>query len=127
MKNHPRHSMALFIVALTAIATYQIALADRTPTWQHPGINDFGDSPCLVSFDLGSGGGQSTGGVQRTVLVNASFNDISGKRFLGGIVTDKYKKFTRLDVTFPGTQAYISLDRIACIELLDVAKAQTGG
>jgi len=119
--------MILFIVALTAVVTYRIALADTTEASQHPGINDFGDSPCLVTFDLGSGGGPGPGGVQRTVLVNASFTDISGKRFLGGTVTDKYTKFTRVDVTFPGTQAYIALDRIACIELLDAAKTHTGG
>ncbi|TWT84748.1 hypothetical protein CA13_62280 [Planctomycetes bacterium CA13] len=127
MKNLTKHSMALFIIALTAIATYRISLADSTATSQLPGINEFGDSPCLVTFNIGPGGGQSMGGVQRTVLVNATFTDISGKRFLGGIVTDKYTKFTRLDVEFPGTQAYISFDRIACIELLDVAKDQSGG
>ena len=97
-------------VALLAIMTYRFALADEGEASDPDNIKRFTDLPCLIVFDLGADG------IERTVLVDASITDIGGKRFLGGVVTDKYPDFW---VVMPGKPAYIALDRIAYIQVLD--------
>lgn len=63
-------------------------------------------------------------GIEQTGLVEAAATDIGGKRFFSGTVTDKYQK---VKVVFPRTLAYVALERIAYIRVLDSAKPQNGG
>jgi hypothetical protein len=118
MQTRSRVLLSTLGVALLAITTYRLAFADDAAPRKADNITRFTDLPCLVVFDLGSDG------VDRTVLVDASITDIGGKRFLGGIVTDKFPDFR---VAIPGKPAYVALDRIAYIQILDDPQRQNGG
>ncbi len=120
MKKRAKYALAFIAVLLTALTTYQYAFAaDDDATGQATVImNGLGNRPALVAFDLGGGDG-----VDQTVLVNSTIVEIGGKRFLGGTVTDKYPE---INVAFPGTVAYVALDRIAYIQYLDNANPKDG-
>ena len=120
MKKRAKYALAFIAVILTALTTYRYAVAaDGDATGQVTVImNGLGNRPALVAFDLGGGDG-----VDRTVLVNSTIVELGGKRFLGGTVTDKYPE---IKVAFPGTVAYVALDRIAYIQYLDGANPQDG-
>lgn len=120
MKNRTKYALAFIAVILTSLTAYRYSVAaDGDPTGQVAVImNGLGDRPALVAFDLGGGDG-----VDRTVLVNSTIVELGGKRFLGGTVTDKYPEVT---VAFPGTVAYVALDRIAYIQYLDGTNPQNG-
>ncbi len=120
MKKRAKHALALIAVILIALTTYRYAGATNgDATGQVTVImNGLGDRPALVAFELGGGDG-----IDRTVLVNSTIVELGGKRFLGGTVTDKYPD---IKVAFPGTAAFVALDRIAYIQYLDGAKPKDG-
>jgi len=117
MTPRPIYLFSILGVAILAITTYRFAVADDAYNPAPVDIRSFATMPCLVVYDLG------TVGVDQTVLVDASITDIGGKRFLGGTVTDKYPD---ISVDYPGKPAYISLDRIAYIQILDVPEIENG-
>lgn len=120
MKKQVKYALAFIAVILTALTTYRYAVAtDGDATGQVTvTMNGLGNRPALVAFELGGGDG-----IDRTVLVNSTIVELGGKRFLGGTVTDKYPE---INVAFPGTVAYVALDRIAYIQYLDGANPKDG-
>lgn len=120
MKKQAMYTLAFVAVILTALTTYRYAMADDGDASGQVTVimNGLGNRPALVAFELGGGDG-----VDRTVLVNSTIVEIGGKRFLGGTVTDKYPE---INVVFPGTVAYVALDRIAYIQYLDAADPKKG-
>lgn len=120
MKKRAQYALAFIAVLLIALTTYRYALAtDGNVAGQVTAImNGLGNRPALVVFDLGG-----ADGVERTALENSTIVELGGKRFLGGTVTEKYPE---IKVTFPGTVAYIALDRITYIQYLDGGNPKDG-
>jgi hypothetical protein len=120
MKKRAKSALAFIAVILTALTTYRYAFAANDDATDQATVimNGLGNRPALVAFDFGGGDG-----VDRTVLVNSTIVELGGKRFLGGTVTDKYPE---IEVAFPGTVAYVALDRIAYIQYLDGADPKDG-
>ena len=120
MKKRAKYALAFIAVLLTALTTYQYAFAAHDDATGQATVimHGLGNRPALVAFDLGGGAGGDT-----TVLVNSTIVEVGGKRFLGGTVTEKYPE---INVDFPGTVAYVALDRIAYIQYLDNANPEDG-
>jgi hypothetical protein len=118
---HQRTSILLAAIALsvTVFATYRLAYARDDDPVGHKNMHGFGDSPCLVAFDLGG-----SDGVEQTVLVDTEIVDVGGKRFLNGVVTDNYPE---INVTYPGMGAFVALDSITYLQFLPAPKPKTGG
>jgi hypothetical protein len=114
MKRRAKSALAFIAVILTALTTYRYAFAANDDATDQATVimNGLGNRPALVAFDFGGGDG-----VERTVLVNSAIVE------LGGTVTDKYPE---IEVAFPGTVAYVALDRIAYIQYLDGADPKDG-
>jgi hypothetical protein len=114
MKKRAKSGLAFIAVILTALTTYRYAFAANDDATDQATVimNGLGNRPALVAFDFGGGDG-----VERTVLVNSAIVE------LGGTVTDKYPE---IEVAFPGTVAYVALDRIAYIQYLDGADPKDG-
>lgn len=93
------------------MTTYRYAMAHEPKASPYDNLHGLGKGACLVVLDLGADG------VERTVLMDTSITEIGGKRFLAGTVTDK---FTEIAVVFPGKPAYVALDRIAYIQILEL-------
>ncbi|WP_143549216.1 hypothetical protein [Rhodopirellula bahusiensis] len=104
--------------AIFAIGTYHLATA-ADPNAPHPSnyLTSFTGKTVLVVLDLGADG------IERTVLRDASLTGIGEKPFLGGVVTDKYPEFP---VIMPGEKAYVALDRIVYVQVLDDPKVENG-
>jgi hypothetical protein len=114
MKRRAKSALAFIAVILTALTTYRYAFAANDDATDQATVimNGLGNRPALVAFDFGGGDG-----VERTVLVNSAIVE------LGGTVTDKYPE---IEVAFPGTVAYVALDRIAYIQYLDGVDPKDG-
>lgn len=114
MRRQTTYTLALITLCLTGFTTIQYALADDGDSPNQVTMDGFSDRPSLVTFDPGG-----ADGVERTVLVNATIVDISGKQFLRGTVTDKHQE---INVVFPGKVAYVAFDSIAYIQHLGDGK-----
>ena len=113
---YQRTSVLLAAIALsvTVFATYCLAHARDDDPVGHKSMHGFGDSPCLVTFDLGG-----SDGVEQTVLVDTEVVDVGGKRFLNGVVTDNYPE---INVAYAGTGAFVALDSIIDLQMLPAHK-----
>jgi hypothetical protein len=104
--------LAIIAISLTVFATYRLAYAGEDDPAGHINMHGLGESPCLVTFDLGG-----SDGVEQTVLVDAKILDVGGKRFLSGLVSDDYPQ---INVAYPGTGAFVALDSITYMQYLPV-------
>ncbi|TWU51526.1 hypothetical protein [Rubripirellula reticaptiva] len=111
--------LAAFALSVIVIATYRLAYAGDDDPAGHKNMYGFGDSPCLVTFDLGG-----SDGVEQTVLVDTEIVVVGGKRFLNGVVTDNYPE---VNVAYPGTRAFVALDRIAYLQFLPAPETENDG
>lgn len=110
--------LAAFALSVLVFATYRLADAGDDDPADHVNMHGLGDSPCLVTFDLGG-----SDGIEQTVLVDAKIVDVGGKRFLNGVVTDNYPE---INVAYPGTGAFVALDSITYLQYLPVPEQETG-
>ncbi|MCC7336583.1 MAG: hypothetical protein IT422_15945 [Pirellulaceae bacterium] len=111
--------LAAFALSVSVFATYRLAYSGDDDPVGHVNMHGLGDSPCLVTFDLGG-----SDGVEQTVLTDAKIIDVGGKRFLRGVVTDEYQE---INVVYPGTGAFVALDSITYLQYLPAPKPKTGG
>ncbi len=120
MKKRAKYALAFIAVILTALTTYRCAVAtDGDATGQVTVImNGLGNRPLWWHSSLAV----ATASIELFWSTRPSLNSAE-KRFLGGTVTDKYPE---INVAFPGTVAYVALDRIAYIQYLDGAKPKDG-
>ncbi|SMP62380.1 hypothetical protein SAMN06265222_107307 [Neorhodopirellula lusitana] len=111
MQTKVQRLFTFLVVAVLAITAYSFAVAgDPSAPGPDNYLTRFHGKTILVVLDLGSDG------IERTVLVDASLTGLGDKRFLGGVVTDKYPEFP---VIMPGRKAFVALDRVVSIQVLE--------
>ncbi|KAA5538925.1 hypothetical protein FYK55_26170 [Roseiconus nitratireducens] len=110
MKNLSVVLLASVAFAIAFFASYRFSTAGDGDPPGHVNLHDFGDATCLVTFDLGG-----SDGIEQTVLMKPRITDVGGKRFVSGVTTNVYNE---INVPYPGTVAYVALERISYIQIL---------